>query len=121
MNPAYARYIAVILALASLLLATPVLASDEHGCAHEPTVQSVRDCVIHAAHARHIDNQGVTQGLLAKLDVAQAALDRGQPAVAVNNLNAFVQAVQAQSGKHIVAEHAAHLVMHAQQVIDALS
>jgi hypothetical protein len=120
MKTTHARYIAVILVLASLLLATPVLASDEHGCAHDPTVQSLRDCVVHAAHAGHIDNQGITRSLLAKLDAAQAALDRGQPAVAVNNLNAFVRAVQAQAGKHIAAEHAAHLVMHAQEVIDAL-
>lgn len=109
------------LAVANLLLAAPVLANDEHGCLHEPTILAVRDCVVHAAHAGHIGNQGVTQSLLAKLDAAQAALDRSQTDVAINNLKAFVYAVQAQAGKHIVAEHAAHMAMHAQHVIDALS
>jgi hypothetical protein len=111
----------VFLAVANLLLARPVLANDEHGCMHEPTVLAVRDCVVHAAHAGHIDNQGVTQSLLAKLDAAQAALDRSQATVAVNNLKAFVQAVDAQAGKHIVAEHATHLALHAEHVITTLS
>jgi len=45
----------------------------------------------------------VTNDPLAKLNAAQKAVDRGQPSVAVSNLSAFVQAVEAQSGKHIEA------------------
>lgn len=93
-------------------------ASDE--CGHEPTVASLVTCVEHAAQQGFIDNQGVTNSLLAKLDAAQAALDRGQTAVAINKLQAFIHEVQAQAGKHIVQEHAQHLVMHAQEVIQAL-
>lgn len=110
----------LMLAVATLLFTTPVLASDEHDCMHEPTIQSLRDCVSHAAHAGHITNQGVAKSLFAKLDAAQSALGRGQTGVAINNLKAFVQAVEAQAGKHIAAEHAAHMAMHAQHVIDAL-
>ena len=116
----YALPVAVILAVLSLMLATPAFAADGHGCAHDPTVQSLRNCVIHAAGAGHIDNQGITNSLLAKLDAAQAALDRGQTKTAVNNLNAFVRAVEAQDGKHIVSPHATHLAMHANQVIAAI-
>jgi hypothetical protein len=36
-------------------------------------------------------------------------------------LQAFQYQVEGQSGKHIVAEHAEHLWMHAQHVIDVLS
>jgi hypothetical protein len=86
-----------------MLLARPVLANDEHGCMHESIVLAGRDCVIHAAHAGHIDNQGVTQSLLAKLDTAQATLDSGQAPVVVNNLMAFVQAVEAQAGRGVPA------------------
>ena len=43
---------------------------------------------------------------MAKLDAAQAAFDRGQTHVAVNLLNAFINEVNAQSGKHIAADHA---------------
>ena len=86
----------------------------------QATIQALHHCVMHAYEMGHIDNVGVTQSLLAKLDAAQAAVDRGQPAVAVNLLQAFVQEVRAQAGQHIQAEHAAHMIMHAQQVIAAL-
>lgn len=116
----YLPTIAVIFAVLSLMLATPTFAADGHGCVHDPTVQSLGNCVIHAAGAGHIGNQGITNSLLAKIDAAQAALDRGQTKAAVNKLNAFVRAVEAQAGKHIVAEHATHLIMHANQVSAAI-
>jgi len=63
----------------------------------------------------------VANSLLAKLDAAQAAVDRGQTSVAINKLQAFINEVQAQAGKHIDSMHAQHMVMHAQLVIQALS
>ena len=91
-------------------------------CPHpmDATVAALHDCVQHAADMGMIDNPGVAHSLLSKVEAAQAALDRGQPAVAVNKLRAFIHEVQAQAGKHIDAEHADHMVMHAQMVIDAL-
>ncbi len=62
----------------------------------------------------------MTNSLLAKLDAAQAAEDRGQTGTAINLLGAFIHEVQAQAGKHIEATHAEHMVMHAQMVIQAL-
>jgi hypothetical protein len=50
-----------------------------------------------------IDNQGLSNSLISKLENAQAALRRGQPNVAKNVLRAFINEVQAQSGKHINA------------------
>jgi hypothetical protein len=35
-------------------------------------------------------------------------------------LEAFVREVRAQAGKHILQEHAQHLLLHAQMVIQAL-
>lgn len=121
MRGTYLHYSAVFLTLFSLLLVTPVLANNGHGCEHDSTIQSLRDCVVHADEAGHIDNSGITKSLLAKLDAAQSALNNGQSAAAVNLLDAFVNAVEAQKGKHIIEEHAAHMIMHAQQVIEALS
>jgi hypothetical protein len=92
--------------------------SDE--CVHEPTISSLTACVQHAAAEGFIDNQGVTNSLLVKLDAAQAAQDRGQTGTAINLLGAFIHEVQAQAGKHIDQTHAQHLVMHAQMVIQAL-
>ena len=89
-------------------------------CVHAPTISSLRTCVQHAADQGFIDNQGITNSLLAKLDAAQAAQDRGQTGAVINLLNAFIHEVQAQAGKHIEQPHAQDLVMHAQLVIQAL-
>lgn len=87
---------------------------------HAATIESLRHCVEHASMMGHIDNEGVANSLLAKLSAAQAAVNRGEPDVAANILAAFVSEVQAQSGQHIATEHAGHMAMHAEQVIDAL-
>ena len=104
-----------------LLLAAPAFAAENHTCDHSnTTIESLHHCVMHAYDMGHITNAGVRDSLLAKLDAAQAALDRGQPGVAVNLLHAFVNQLNAQAGKHIVADHAIHLVDHARNVITAL-
>jgi hypothetical protein len=107
------------LVVLSLIIAASVLA---YACPHDTaTVQALRECVTHAASEGHIDTAGITKSLLAKLDAAQAAVDRDQRSVAINHLEAFIHDVKAQAGKHIDAEHAAHLVEHATGVIQALS
>jgi hypothetical protein len=90
-------------------------------CVHAPTIQSLRECVQQASMQGLITNQGITQSLLAKLDAAQAAVDRNQPDVAVKLLEAFIGEAEAQAGQHINAEHAQHLVEHAKLVIQALN
>jgi len=116
------RYLSVVLLIAVLSVAvvTPAFAH-EGDCAHDmTTIESLHHCVMHARDMGYITNQGVANALISKLDAAQAALDRGQPAVAANILQAFIHQVEAQSGKHIVPEHAAHLIEHAQRVVAAL-
>jgi hypothetical protein len=110
--------LAVIVLSAFAGAAVPAHAQDS--CSHEPTIQSLRECVQHAVMEGHIDNADLAQSLFAKLDAAQSALDRGQPAVAVQILQAFIYEVQAQAGVHIDAEHAVHMVMHAQEIIATL-
>ena len=103
------------------MTAAPVRAEEGHHCEHDgATIEALHHCVMHATEMGHITNRGVANSLLKKLDVAQAAQDRGQTGVAVNKLNAFVNEVNAQSGRHIDAEHAGHLVMHAENVIAAV-
>jgi hypothetical protein len=111
----------LMLVVALLLTAAPAFAMEGHECDHGgATVESLRHCVNHAYEMGHITNAGVQKSLLAKLDSAQAALDRGQTQVALNTLNAFVQQVSEGAGGAIAPEHATHLVMHAQNVIAAL-
>jgi predicted negative regulator of RcsB-dependent stress response len=104
----------------SLVNAGTARAQTTDECVHQPTIASLEACVQHAADQGFIDNQGIANSLLAKLDAAQAAFDRGQTEVAIKNLEAFIHEVQAQAGKHIDQMHAEHLVMHAQMVIQAL-
>ena len=99
----------------------PVFAQQDHDPMCEmTTIASLQHCVTHAQAMGHIDNTGVANSLLKKLDAAQAAENRGQSAVAVNQLEAFIKAVEAQLGKHIDAEHGTHMIHHAQMVIAAL-
>ena len=116
------RFLIVAVAMVVLsMMAGPVSAAEDHACDHDATtIESLHHCVMHAAEMGHISNMGVANSLLRKLDAAQAAQDRGQSDVAVNQLHAFVNEVNAQTGKHIQAEHADHLVMHANNVIAAL-
>jgi hypothetical protein len=109
------------LEIVSLIGARPALADMSMECSHDmATVESLQMCVQHAYEQGYVD-KGVAQSLFAKLDAAQAAVDRGQPDVAINILQPFVQEVEAQAGKHIQADHAMHMAHHAEMVIAALS
>ena len=104
-----------------LLLAAPAFAAEEHTCDHSgTTIESLQHCVQHAYEMGYITNEGVALSLLTKTSAAQAALDHGQPQVAIKVLNAFIREVNALAGKSIDAEHAGHLAEHAQNVIKAL-
>jgi len=65
-----------------------------------------------------IDNQGIVTSLDAKLEAAQAALDRGRKITAKNILYAFINETTAQKDKHIDMEAADVLIAAAQCVID---
>jgi hypothetical protein len=119
------RLILVVTSLAmSLAFASPALAMEgEHQCMHGEMaidIASLHHCVHHAVEMGHITNPNWANSLQAKLDAAQAALDRGQPEAAAKILNAFVNEVEAQSGHYIVEPHGEHLAGHAQMVIDHL-
>jgi hypothetical protein len=114
-----------LMTVAGLLSLTLVAVPSAHAeqmdsCPHLATIQSLQVCLEQMTAQGIIDSQGIAQSLLAKADAAQAAVDRGQPAVAVNVLEAFVAEVSAQAGKHIAQPHANHLIMHAELVIQAL-
>ena len=114
----------LMLLLVTLLLsvAVPALAQEtSHDCPHDgPTIAELLHCVELGVSAGHIDNTGIANSLFAKLDAAQAALDRGQPAQAINVLGALANQVAAQKGKHIDAQHADHMLSHIQRVVDWL-
>ena|GEM_PF-4779404 len=63
---------------------------------------------------------GVGTGLLNKLQNAQQKLDRGQMNAAANELQAFINAVQAQRGKKITTIAADDLIAQAQAIINQI-
>jgi hypothetical protein len=117
------KLLTLVVIIALLSLTIPAFAQEmPHECPHNgATIASLRNCVEHGVMMGHIDNNGVANSLFAKLDAAQAALDRGQTDTAINILNALANTVSAQAGKHIAGHHAEHMLVHIQDVIDALS
>ena len=67
-----------------------------------------------------IDNQGIVTSLLAKLDAAQKLIDDGKTDQAKSLLNAFINEVHAQSGKHITPEAAELLIESAEHILSNL-
>jgi hypothetical protein len=65
-----------------------------------------------------IDNAGVYKSFLYYLKTAQKALNKGQDGTTINVLNAFINEVIAQSGKHVTSEAAAILIADARWVIN---
>jgi hypothetical protein len=104
----------------SLIGAGTARAQTTDECGQDTTIASLVICVEHCVANGFINNQGVANSLLAKLDAAQVAQDNGQTGAVINLLGAFIQEIQAQAGKHIAQPHAQHIVTHAQLVIQAL-
>ena len=116
METGLSRYLVALL----VFLGIPRIAAMECPDPMEPTIESLHHCVMHAADMEHIDNDGIARSLEAKLETAQAAQDRRQTEVSVRLLLAFIREVNAQAGNHVEAEHAQHMIHHAQLVIEAL-
>jgi len=107
----------------SLSLVSRAHASEEMDCDHSmdhTMVESLYHCVHHAAEMGHITNVGVANSLLVKIAAADDARVRQKTNAAVRILQAFINEVEAQAGVHIFPMHAAHMVWHAEQIIDAL-
>jgi FIMAH domain-containing protein len=104
----------------SLVGGSPTPARAAGDCPLDATVQSLQQCVQHAADQGFISNRGVANSLLAELAAADEAVTRGQPDVAANQVQAFIQEVQAQAGIQIEQTHADHMIAHAQAVVLAL-
>jgi hypothetical protein len=61
--------------------------------------------------------KGTEQSLLAKLQAAQRSFGRGNPTAGRNQLQSFVNALQAQSGKQVPTAAATRLSAQAEQIM----
>jgi hypothetical protein len=106
-----------LITVLTLAYMSPALAQNGVEC--PPTIEGLSECINHHYSEGNI-SQGTYNSLLAKVDAAQAARDRGQVDTAGNILNALIKQVSAQSSKNITSEAAGHMIMHAQMVIENL-
>lgn len=67
-----------------------------------------------------IDNQGIVNSLDAKLDNAKQKLQQGNENAAINQLQAFINEVEAQKDKHLTSETYALLKFNAEYLIAKL-
>ena len=94
--------------------------ADEHlwyGYAKQP-VDAVQD-LISDIEVLNLPT-GLETSLVAKLEAAITSLDRGRENAAINQLNAFINLVEAQSGKKLTDEQAQQLVTDAQGIIGSI-
>jgi hypothetical protein len=81
------------------------------------TPESIKTDVQSALASGAITKHGIAHSLLAKLNHAEAARARGQCGVAANAYGAFINEVEAQSGKAIAPSTAAQLISEAQFLV----
>jgi 2',3'-cyclic-nucleotide 2'-phosphodiesterase (5'-nucleotidase family) len=86
----------------------------------DATIQSTIDDLNAFYADGQIDNWGIYNSFYKILLQTQKMLDRGQTALAIKSLNAFINKVDAQSGKHITPEAAAILIADARWVLHSL-
>jgi 2',3'-cyclic-nucleotide 2'-phosphodiesterase (5'-nucleotidase family) len=84
------------------------------------TLEGLTADLIGYFEAGDISNKGVFNSLLTKLEGAQAALGRGNVTAAANKLEAFINEVMAQNGKHVAPEAAEALAMDAEWFLDTM-
>jgi len=63
--------------------------------------EMMTDDVENAYHKGWIDNKGIYNSLRKKLQNAQKQIDKGKPKQAINQLNAFLNHLESQKGKHV--------------------
>jgi hypothetical protein len=112
---------AIVVAVSwAALLTVPVHA--QMMCQHEEdTFDGLRACISHALEVGHIENAGIAQSLLAKVDTAESLHDSGHTGAAISTLYALESEVEALPDRLIRPEHRAHLVAHVERVIASLS
>lgn len=84
------------------------------------TIESLITTLEGYCQGGQIDNQGICNSLQGKLNKAQKYINQGKPDKAVKELQAFVNEVEAQRGKHIIIEAADWLIDIAGQLITQL-
>gem|GEM_PF-1555279 len=82
--------------------------------------QEIKDSLTLASNLNWIDNKGILNSLTKKIENADAAYKKGQINSSINLLQAFINEVEAQKGKHIASAAADILIDDANSLIKQL-
>src|SRR3989454_799143 len=85
-----------------------------------PTTTSISNEINQLLIAGCIDNAGVANSFTSKLSAAQKAIDAGNFKTAINISGAFINELEAQSGKHVCTAGATALTKDTQSLINSL-
>ena len=85
-----------------------------------PTTTSISNEINQLLIAGCIDNAGVANSFTSKLSADQKAIDAGNFKTAINILGAFINELEAQSGKHVCTAGATALTKDTQSLINSL-
>ncbi|WP_455286399.1 Ig domain-containing protein, partial [[Eubacterium] cellulosolvens] len=83
-------------------------------------IQNLVDAVTEYRASGDIDNHGIMNSLISKLDAAKSQLDSGNTKAAANILQAFINHLEAQKGKHITDAAAQSLIDEALIILGQL-
>lgn len=114
------RYLPAALAVAIMAgaLVQAGAASAHEGCIM--TLDTLAECVTHHREGDEIYSEGAYTSLIAKVNAAVDARDRGNTEAAGNILSAFISEVEALESKQIAPEAAEHMVAHAEEALENL-
>lgn len=90
----------------------------DRGPTIEDTIEDTITAIEELLASGEITNAGIATSLTATLNSALQAQENGNTHAARNTLLAFINKVQAQSGKHISEEAAAFLIEAANQMLE---
>ncbi len=85
-----------------------------------PTADSLLETIGDMYAEGLIDNAGIANSLASKLDAAIKKIEQGKVETAKNILEALINQISAQSGKHISAEVAEALIADIEYILDSL-
>ena len=108
----------VALAVGALAQVGMAFAHEEEKC--EMTLDTLVECVTHHWERGEIYNEGVYQSLIAKVNAAVDARDRGDIEAAANILSAFISEVEILKSTQIAPEAAEHMIAHAEEALENL-
>jgi hypothetical protein len=87
----------------------------------EVTIEDLIAYINEAYKTGSVNNKGIANSLISKLETARAQLDKGKSKQAINALEAFLNELEAQRGKHVNIDAYEYLRENVMSIIEQIS